>query len=65
MAKKKTDTKMTFQYWAEIYEIKPSVLSGVKAAEDITNTSRLTEDEFKSMIDGWLGKEVKGGVNNG
>lgn len=63
MAKKKTDTKMTFQYWAEIYEIKPSVLDGVKAAEDITNTTRLTENEFKSMIDSWLGGQVKGASN--
>jgi len=60
MAKKKTDTKMTFQYWAEIYEIKPSVAEGVKTAEDITNTSRLTEDEFKSKVNGWLGTKVNG-----
>jgi len=60
MAKKKSDTKMTFQYWAEIYEIKPSVVEGVKAAEDITNTSRLTEDEFKSKVNGWLGTKVNG-----
>lgn len=58
MAKK--NTKMTFQYWAEIYAIKPSVSDGVKAAEDITNITRMTEDEFKSMVDGWLTSEVKG-----
>ncbi|MFQ6610187.1 MAG: hypothetical protein ACE5D7_05230 [Fidelibacterota bacterium] len=61
MAKKKA--KMTFQYWVEIYEIKPSVSDGVKAAEDITNTTRMTEDDFKSMVDGWLTREVKGESN--
>ncbi len=61
MAKKKT--KMTFQYWAESHGLKPSVAEGVKVAQDLTNTSRLTEDEFKSMVDGWLGDEVKGKYN--
>jgi len=62
MAKK--NSKMTFQFWAESYEIKPSVLDGVKVAQDITNTTRMTENEFKSMVDSWLLKEVKG-ENNG
>jgi hypothetical protein len=61
MAKK--NSKMTFQYWAEIYAIKPSVSDGVKAAEDITNTTRMTENEFISMIDGWLSLPVKGASN--
>ena len=26
MAKKKTNTKMTFQFWVDLYEIKPNVL---------------------------------------
>jgi hypothetical protein len=61
MAKK--DSKMTFQYWAEIYAIEPSVSDGVKAAEDITNTTRMTENEFKSIVKTWLSRPVKGESN--
>ncbi|MFQ6614121.1 MAG: hypothetical protein ACE5D1_04685 [Fidelibacterota bacterium] len=61
MAKKKV--KMTFQYWAESHGINPSVAEGVKTAEGITNTSRLTEDEFKSMVEAWLKQPVKGSTH--
>lgn len=64
MAKKKTNTKMTFQFWVDSFEIKPNVAEGVKVAQSITNTTRLTENEFKNVIDGWLMKKVKG-ENNG
>jgi len=60
----KKNSKMTFQYWAEIHEIKPNVAEGVKIAQDITNTTRMTENEFKSMVDSWLSLPVKG-ENNG
>jgi len=59
----KKNSKMTFQYCAEIHEIKPNVAEGVKIAQDITNTTRMTENEFKSMVDSWLLKEVKGEDN--
>jgi len=64
MAKKKTNTKMTFQFWVDLYEIKPNVADGVKEAVSVTNTPRMTENEFKNVIDGWLAAPVKG-ENNG
>ena len=64
MAKKKTNTKMTFQFWVDLYEIKPNVAEGVKKAVSVTNTTRMTENEFKNVIDGWLAAPVKG-ENNG
>lgn len=64
MAKKNTQSKMTFQFWVERYDIKPTVAEGVKKASGITNTTRLTESEFKSMVDSWLTAPVKG-ENNG
>ena len=64
MAKKKTNTKMTFQFWVDSFEIKPNVAEGVKVAVSVTNTTRMTENEFKTLIDSWLATPVKG-VNNG
>jgi len=63
MAKKNTQSKMTFQFWVEQYDIKPPVAEGVKVTKGITNTSRMTEDEFKSMVDEWLSAPVKGESN--
>ena len=64
MAKKKANTKMTFQFWVDSFEIKPNVAEGVKVAVSVTNTTRLTENEFKTLIDSWLATPVKG-ENNG
>jgi len=60
----KSKTKMTFQYWVDLYEINPNVAEGVKVAQSIANTTRMTENEFKNVIDAWLSTPVKG-VNNG
>ncbi len=64
MAKKHTQIKMTFRFWADNYDVKPNVIEAIKNANGMTNTTRVTDSEFKSIVDSWLNQEVKGD-NNG
>ncbi len=58
---KHSEIQKTLQFWASRFEIRPFVMEALKAEHGLSNTSRLKEEEFTSLLNRWLNKPVFGG----
>jgi|GEM_PF-6317798 len=57
---KKQNKKMTIAYWAKQLKTSPMVVAAITAENQLLSNSRITESEYMSMIDKWLGEPVRG-----
>jgi len=57
---KKREKKMTIAFWMKQYKTNPTVIEAVKAKNKMQPNSRITESEYISMIEKWLGEPVRG-----